>query len=332
MRGGIEGGGGGWGVELDEPAPRAARGASASAVDAGDEGNSKSDYQIPAERLPEGFIETVGTVPEMPAVARPAATVVLVREGADGPEVLLLRRNRATGFVPGAWVFPGGRVDAADGEDALVERWDGLTREGAAGRLGLGERADPPAIAYYGAAVREAVEETGLWPGVVVCAGGSVAGRAVGGPEGTGHGLSPREVSRAREALLGGGLPFAQVLKAVGARLDGSAVEYIAHWVTPLVEPRRYDTRFFAARVPPGAEAVYDEREMTGAVWLTPGAALARHRRGRLPMIFPTIRTLEDLCDFATVENLLAYYRGRAIPRVQPEIVRTATGVSLRVP
>ena len=67
---------------------------------------------------------------------------------------------------------------------------------------------------------------------------------------------------------------------------------------------------------------------MTGAVWLTPRAALERHRRGQLPMI----RTLEDLCDFATVEDLLAHYRGRAIPRVQPEIVRTATGVSLRVP
>ncbi|MDE2876146.1 MAG: hypothetical protein OXQ93_11965, partial [Gemmatimonadota bacterium] len=204
-------------------------------------------------------------------------------------------------------------VDAADGEDALVERWDGLTREGAAGRLGLGEGADPPAIAYYGAAVREAVEETGLWPGVV------------------GGGVGVGEAARAREALLGKGVPFAEVLKSLDARLDGSTIEYIAHWVTPTVEPRRYDTRFFAVRVPPGAEAVYDEREMTGAVWLTPGGALARHRRGRLPMIFPTIRTLEDLSDFGTVEDLLAYYRGRAIPRVLPEIVRTATGVSLRV-
>ena len=275
-----------------------------------------TDYRIPAERLPDGFVETVGTAPEEPAAARPAATVVLVREGADGPEVLLLRRNRATGFVPGAWVFPGGRVDAADGEDALVERWDGLTREGAAVRLGLGEGEGegPPAIAYYGAAVREAVEETGLWPGVV---GG-------GGTDGA--------LGRAREALLGGGVPLAEVLRALGARLDGSAVEYIAHWVTPVVEPRRYDTRFFAAMVPPGARAVFDEREMTGAVWLTPSAALARHRRGRLPMIFPTIRTLEDLCDFGSVEELLAYYRGRVIPRVQPEIVRTAAGVALRVP
>ena len=285
------------------------------------------DYEIPEERLPPGFVETLETVPEVVAVPVPAATVVLMREGATGPEVLLLRRNRATGFVPGAYVFPGGRVDTADGEDALAECWDGLTRVGAGGRLGLGPDADPPAIAYYGAAVREAVEETGLLPGVVVGSGGG--GGAEGGAEG--GELSGKAVRDAREALLGEGVPFARVLRRLGARLDGAAVEYIAHWVTPVVEPRRYDTRFFAARVPRGAAVVYDEREMTDAVWLTPRAALARHRDGRLPMIFPTIRTLEDLCDFETVDGLLAYYRSRVITRVQPEIVRTATGVALRV-
>ena len=327
MRGGIEGDAK---AELNEAAPEATKGVGGDAVDAKNERNPKSDYKIPAYRLPEGFVETVGKVPEVPAVARPAATVVLVREGAGGPEVLLLRRNRATGFVPGAWVFPGGRVDVGDGEDALVERWNGLTREGAAGRLGMGEGADPAAIAYYGAAVREAVEETGLWPGVV--GGGGVASGSAGSEGGVvGDGPSGVAFRQAREALLGQGASFAQVLRVLDARLDGSAIEYIAHWVTPTVEPRRYDTRFFAVRVPPWARAVYDEREMTGAVWLKPAAALARHRRGELPMIFPTIRTLEDLCDFAAVEDVFAYYRGRRVPRVQPEIVRTATGVSLRV-
>ena len=292
-----------------------------------DDGDGPAPYDIPEERLPRGFIETLDNVPATPAVPHASATVVLMREGGGGPdgggspkgeggpEVLLLRRNRATGFVPGAYVFPGGRVDAADGEDALAERWDGLTREDAAGRLGIAPDADPPAIAYYGAALREAVEETGLLAGVV-------AGK---GPPG---GDAMRE---AREALLGGGASFAAVLQRLGARLDGNGVEYIAHWVTPEVEPRRYDTRFFAARVPAGSKAVYDEREMTDAVWLTPRAALDRHRSGRLPMIFPTIRTLEDLCDFASVDGLLAHYRARAIERVQPTIVRTATGVRLRV-
>ena len=324
-------------------------------------------YEIPEERLPEGFVDTVLKVPEVPAVPKPSATVVVLRDGggdaeagtggagrvtrapgnAGGsaagrgpgpPEVLLLRRNHAMGFVPGAWVFPGGRVDGADGEAALADRWVGLTPEGAAARLGLPIDAEPPAIAYYGAAMREAFEETGLLAGAVGARG---AGRVESGPAGAaaagtspaGAGTStPPDLGAAREALLGGRAPFARVLRRLDAHLDGAAIEYIAHWVTPAAEPRRYDTRFFAARVPRGATAVHDEREMTGAVWLTPRAALERHRAGRLPMIFPTIRTLEDLRGFRTARDLLAHYRGRAIPRILPEIVRTATGVALRVP
>ena len=275
-----------------------------------------TDYAIPEERLPEGYLETLRDPPAAPVTPRPAATVVLLREGAGGPEVLLLRRNRATGFVPGAYVFPGGRVDAADGDEALIARWDGLTAEAASARLGMSGNADPPAIAYYGAALREAVEETGLLAGV---AGDFRCS------------LDAGAVARGREALLEGHATFAAALSALGARLDGSAVEYVAHWVTPEIEPRRYDTRFFAVRVPAGSRALHDAREMTDSVWLTPRAALDRHRRGQLPMIFPTIRTLEELAGFPTVDELLTHYRGRTIARVEPEIVRTDGGVVGRV-
>ena len=291
----------------------AARGAEGS-----DEG--PPDYEIPAERLPPGFVETLEAPPEKPTVAVAAATVVLMRDGGDGPEVLLLRRNRRTGFVPGAYVFPGGRVDRADGDEELARRWDSLTPAGAGARLGLPADADPPAIAYYAAAIREAAEETGLWPGVELS-----------------RQVTDGDLRDAREDLMRGA-SFVRVLRGLGARLNGPAVEYIAHWVTPVVEPRRYDTRFFAARVPRRSRALHDEREMTDSLWLTPAAALARHRRGRLPMIFPTIRTLEDLSripagksGFASVDALLAHYRNRAVKRVRPAIVRTATGVALRV-
>ena len=153
----------------------------------------------------------------------------------------------------------------------------------------------------------------GLWPGV------EIAGE-----------VAAEELHTAREELLRGG-SFAQVLNAFDAHLAGDAIEYIAHWVTPEVEPRRYDTRFFVARVERRAEASPDAREMTASLWLTPAAALERHRRGDLPMIFPTIRTLEDLCGFATFDSLVAHYRNRAIARVLPAIVRTATGVALQV-
>ena len=89
---------------------------------------SEADFEIPAENLPAGFAESIDEVPEEPAPARPAATVVLARDaaGRDGIEILLVQRNRSSGFVPGAWVFPGGRVDTEDGADALLQH---LTRE-----------------------------------------------------------------------------------------------------------------------------------------------------------------------------------------------------------
>lgn len=275
--------------------------------------------EIPNERLPEGFAETVDRIPEHPAPARPAATVVLARNADAGMEVLLVRRNRSSGFVPGAWVFPGGRVDEADGQDALAERTEGLTRAAAADRLGL-EEADPSlALAYYLAAIREAFEETGL-----------LVGRTADGdapPAAADHGL----VDAARAELLDDQLPFQDALDRLGCTVAGDAIEYIAHWITPLVEPRRYDTRFFLAEVPAGSEAVIDPREMSAAQWLTPTQALERHRGGDLPMIFPTIRTLEALEGFEEVEEARAHFAGNRIPSILPRLVRTQTGVMLEV-
>ena len=91
----------------------------------------------------------------------PAATIMLMCDGENGLEVLLLRRNQKAGFAPGAYVFPGGRVDAADSEIAILDRIDSLTSKEAALRLELTD-GQPSGIAYYVAAVRETFEETGI--------------------------------------------------------------------------------------------------------------------------------------------------------------------------
>ena len=145
--------------------------------------------EIPDQLLPPGFLGTLENPPAVPVPTRPAATVVLLREASAGTEVLLLRRARSSGFVPGAWVFPGGRVDEEDADPRLLGRTEGLDSGEAARRLGLSEAA-PPAIAYYMASVREAFEETGLWPGE-------------GGPD-----PSSPLVTEAREGLLSGTLGF----------------------------------------------------------------------------------------------------------------------------
>jgi 8-oxo-dGTP pyrophosphatase MutT (NUDIX family) len=274
---------------------------------------------LPYERLPPGFAETLDDPPDQPVAARPAATIVLMRAGRVGLEVLLLRRVRSAGFVPGAYVFPGGRVDADDAAPALVARLAGLGAEVARRRLGLGREDVPTAQAYVIAALREAFEETGLL----------VGRRSDGSPVPPAAGDAA--VDRARARLLADEDAFAGVLDELGARLDGAAVEYIAHWITPIVEPRRYDTRFFAAALEGEPPVAIHAAEMADALWISPTAALERSRAGTLPMVFPTLRTLEALADFDSPDAVLRSFAERDIPAILPRLVRTPTGVGLAV-
>jgi 8-oxo-dGTP pyrophosphatase MutT (NUDIX family) len=277
------------------------------------------DSVIPFDRLPPGFADSLDAPPSEPVQPRPAATVVLLRDAAHGPEVLLLRRVRSSGFVPGAYVFPGGRVDADDASAELEARLTGLDASTASARLGLGPDAVPPALAYVLASIREAFEETGL------LLASDEAGRPV--PSAA---VDPR-VAAARDRLLADESAFVPILDELGARLHGAAVAYIAHWITPVVEPRRYDTRFFAAAVEGPAEVAVNPAEMSDALWLTPGAALDRHREGRLPMVFPTIHTLEALVDFESTSAILDDYRRRPVPPILPRLVKTDRGVGLEL-
>jgi 8-oxo-dGTP pyrophosphatase MutT (NUDIX family) len=282
--------------------------------------SEKPVQEIPFDRLPPGFAEQVDRPVAAPAETRPAATVVVLRDGVGTLEVLLLRRTRSAGFVPGAYVFPGGRVDRADGAPALLRR---LTRTGAEGwarRLELPLDSDPPAAAFLLAALRETFEETGIL--LARTPGGAYAPSAASDPE----------TARLRSALNEGSLTFPGVLEALEVLLEDAAAEYIAHWVTPEVEPRRYDTRFFAVRVPPEVPVEVDRSEIVDHRWLTPEEALAQNRSGALPMVFPTIRTLEELRPFSSADEALAHYRSRRIPMIMPRLVRTPTGVGIQVP
>lgn len=279
---------------------------------------SRPAFIIPFDQLPDRFARSVAHPPEVPATPRPAATIILMRDGDDGLEVLLLRRSRSSGFVPGAYVFPGGRVDAGDADDAVLRRLDGLSPEEAAQRLDLLE-AHPPAVAYYLAALREAFEETGILVGRT--ADGGAAATAADDPS----------VDELRRDLMDDRVAFAGALDRLACRLDGGAVEYVAHWITPEAEPRRYDTRFFAAEVPATARAVVDPREMTDAVWATPATALRRQQEGSLPMVFPTIRTLEQLSPHRRAGDALAALGRSPVPTIMPRLVVTPTGIGMEL-
>jgi 8-oxo-dGTP pyrophosphatase MutT (NUDIX family) len=279
---------------------------------------SDPDFVIPFDRLPHNFADSIEDPPAVPAAPRPAATIVLLRDAAEGMELLLMRRSRSAGFVPGAYVFPGGRVDGADAMPAVIERLDGLTVQSAETRLELPD-AEPPAIAYYLAALREAFEETGILVGI----------RSDGSAPPTA--AEDEGVDQIRDQLMSDDVSFADAISRLQCRIAGDAIEYIAHWITPLPEPRRYDTRFFAAKVRPGSTPIADPREMTDAVWIAPQEALDRCDAGDLPMVFPTIKTIEQLAKYERADDALSGFAGEPVRTILPTLVITPTGVGVEI-
>lgn len=227
---------------------------------------------------------------------RPAATVVIARDGNAGMEVLLLQRTHSAVFMPGVYVFPGGAVDDADYDPLLWRSASELDDPAASRMLGL----DRGGLAYLMAAVREAFEEAGLL----------LADPPDGGPLAAHPGL---DLPALRQRLCAGELDMVTLCREYGLRLHTHLMGHLAHWVTPPGPPRRYDTRFLVAPAPEGQQAGHDGRETIDHVWITPAEALRRNREGAFPLGPPTIRTLRTLVGFDDVAAALAH--GRSGPR-----------------
>lgn len=215
-----------------------------------------------------------------------ASTVIIARDVRDTFEVFMLRRSAKSSFVPDVYVFPGGRVDVLDRSPAARLRVSGETM--------------PLEPAYVYAAARESFEEAGLLFGV-----GS---------------LDPAALRRARTLLLGGSRSFEQTLDDLRTTVDASAMRYFSRWITPAIEPRRFDARFFVARAPSDQAAEADSFETEDGRWLSPSAALAAHADGDLAIIFPTIKHLERMLPFSNVDQLLAFASTKAIVPVMPDV------------
>ncbi len=223
----------------------------------------------------------------------PAATVVLVRDAVQGPEVLLVQRHRATAFMGGAFVFPGGRLDPADGDPGLLARVPGLDVALAEARLGepaLGITA----AALFVAAIRETLEEAG----VLLSSASS-------------------EAASVRSALAGGA-SFGTVVVERGLTLDASRLVPLSRWVTPAVERKRFDARFFLAKVDAGEVASPDAHETIASRWARPVDAVASHLASEIDLPPPTLRTLELLARHDSVDAMLAAAVATRPPLVRP--------------
>ncbi len=245
---------------------------------------------------------------------RPAATVLLLRDGAAGLEVYLLRRTRGMPFAGGMSAYPGGGVDERDGSTPLA--WVGPSPADWADSLGGDERLARELVC---AAVRETFEEAG------VLLAGPAEGLVV--PDVAGD-----DWERERRALLARELSLSELLARRDLALRADLLRPFAHWITPPGESRRYDTRFFAALMPAGQEARDVSGEADEAVWTTPAAALTEHRAGTRPMLPPTIHTLEQLAGFPDAASALAGSPPAPLEPIMPTFAEEPGGLFAVLP
>ena len=222
---------------------------------------------------------------------REAATVMLVRDEPD-LHVFMLRRSLDAAFVGGASVFPGGAVDPADREPALVARTHGRTDAEASALLGMAGGG----LGFWVAAIREAFEEAGVL---------LARSAATGDPVDLDDTATAARLESARLAVGRGERPFLDVVREEALLPDAGALHVFSHWITPPGAPRRFDTWFFVAEAPDGHAYLHDDAETVASEWVRPDDALERSRRGELELIFPTMRSLSVLARFETADALL---------------------------
>ena len=233
---------------------------------------------------------------------RPAATVMLLRDSDSGPEVFMVKRNMKAAFA-GMYVFPGGVVDPDDGGLGAERFSGGFTDADASAQLNV----EAGGLAFWLAAVRECFEEAG----VLLASGVNFSDEAVIERfKGYQHRLHNRDAG------------FIDICEAEGLTLQLGDIEYVAHWITPKAEVRRFDTRFFVTRAPADQQALHDEKETVASEWIRPLDALRRGRDGELVIMPPTIACLNLIAPHPTVDAALAAAKAVARPPViQPVAV-----------
>jgi 8-oxo-dGTP pyrophosphatase MutT (NUDIX family) len=243
-----------------------------------------------------------------PVPARPAATVLILRDTADGIEAFMVVRHRAIEFAAGALVFPGGKVDPQDADTAWAEL--------------APVRSALPTRAGYVAAARESFEEAGL-----------MLARRPGASDLLTAAEAHRLVARHRANLLAGSISFLDIVRGEGLTLASDLMVPFAHWITPEGVPKRFDTHFLLVAAPVSQLGAHDGSESTEGLWIRPQQALADAEAGARTLVFATQMNLHKLARYPTVAAAIAAARSSPVVTVTPEAERLPDGRRrLRIP
>ena len=236
---------------------------------------------------------------------KPAATVILMREADEsGFEIFMVKRSSRSSFGS-LYVFPGGKLDPEDTERDLYAYCEGMNDEEASARLGI----ENDGLSFWIACIRECFEETGVLltnPGDLLV-----------------H--EYEKLSHLRKQLNNKEISFKDICISESLRLRTSNIVPCAHWITPSIEPKRFDTRFFLAKVNAKQLASHDGFELTESFWIKPKDALVKLKEGKMNMILPTISNIEQLAKFSSIFEAFNYYDGlgnNAIEPILPKFVK----------
>ena len=221
----------------------------------------------------------------------PAATVLLVRDCGDELEVLMVKRSKRPPFG-NLYVFPGGKIDESDKDLNITNFCNGLNDEQASIKLGVNEGG----LSYWVACVRECFEEVGILLAI-----------KNNGEELDLNGADKHKFDNYRRMLLENKISLFEICKKENLSLNLNNIEPFSHWITPEIEIKRFDTRFFIAYIPAKQTERHDGNELTDSVWISPKKALDRSLNGEMPMIMPTISNLQQCLEFDSGQKLLEY-------------------------
>ena len=238
----------------------------------------------------------------------PAATLMLIRDGADGLEVFMVERHHQIDFATGALVFPGGKIDKADFEPGIRDRCEN------AGRFSEIE------LALRVGGIREAFEECGVLLAHDAGGTGLIAASRLAG-------LEPF-----RKKLVDGEITMLEFLVHENLVLLPENLVPFAHWITPPMVPKRFDTHFFIIEAPADHIALHDGHESVDSVWIKPAKVIEEGDAGRRTVIFPTRLNVQKLGRSRTVAEALANARASKVVTVSPEMIKRDDGPYLKIP
>ena len=252
----------------------------------------------------------------MVAIPKKAATVILLRDKEpEGFEVFLLKRHEKSSFMGGNFVYPGGRVDRDDGSLESCSLSKGITFEEAQKILG-GITSPEEGFAYWIAGIRELFEEAGIL----------LAYDQSGNFFQFKNRDEQERFLNYRNSLQQGKMTICEMAQKEKLSLALDQLHYYAHWITPEARSERFDTRFFLAHYPLGQEASHDQKETTAGVWLTPRKALEENLKGEVILSPPTLKTLEDLSRFKTIDEVFSSQKTKDIRPILPILTKISSG------